>query len=263
MKVPDSHAHLLDSRFDADRKEVLHRAIESGVTPVLVPCTTEEFEKALQLFQGDSHVHLAVGIHPHEAREFDTEKRALIERAAEKSLVVAIGEIGLDYHYDFSPRDKQLDALKIQLEVAEKNRLPVIIHSRDSAEEMARIIEKYEVSGVFHSFSEEPWFAEFGVEKGFYISFSGMITFKWADFIREVAWKTPRGKLLVETDSPYLAPVPFRGRRNEPAFVTKVAEKLAEVRGMNIEDLSRVLVNNYFRLFGGEDGKIEEKASRD
>lgn len=260
MKIPDSHAHLLDSQFEEDRNEVLKRAAESGVAPVLVPCTTEEFEKAIQLFQGNSYVHIAVGVHPHEAREFDAEKRDIVEKAAEKKLVVAIGEIGLDYHYDFSPRDKQQDALKVQLEIAEKNRMPVIIHSRESAEDMAKIISEFDVTGVFHSFSEQPWLSEFGVKKGFYISFSGMITFKWADFIREVARKTPQDKLLIETDSPYLAPVPFRGKRNEPAFVVKVAEKLAEVRGMDMEKLSRLLVNNYFRLFGGEDGEIEEKA---
>lgn len=260
MKVPDSHAHLLDSRFDQDRQAVVERAVKSGVEPILVPCTTEEFEKALQLFPGSSSIHLAVGVHPHEARDFDDERESLVKRAAKEKLVVAIGEIGLDYHYDFSPGKDQQEALKKQLEIAESYSLPVIIHSRESADDIARILEEFNVIGVFHSFSEEPWLADFGIKKGFYISFSGMITFKWADFIRDVAIKTPHDRILVETDSPYLAPVPFRGKRNEPAYVVKVAEKLAQLKKMHLEELSQVLVKNYFRLFGGEDGQIEKKA---
>ncbi len=259
MKVPDSHAHLADRKFEKDRQEVVERAIKAGVSPVMVPCSMEEFGIGLDLAEKYPFLHLSLGVHPHEARTWDRRAEEALVKAIHGGFVKAIGEIGLDYHYDFSPRERQRDAFKRQMEMAEKHSLPVIIHSRESAEDVARIISQYDVKGVLHSFSEEFFLAEEALSLGYYLSFSGMLTFKWGERIREVARRAPLDRVLVETDSPYLAPVPFRGRRNEPAFVLKVAEKLAEVKGVTLQALAPVLLENYEKLFGGEDGKPEKE----
>ncbi|MCD6454110.1 MAG: TatD family hydrolase [Candidatus Aminicenantes bacterium] len=263
MKVPDSHAHLTDRKFKEDIHQVIERAVKSGVYPIMVPSSPEEFPFAIKLKEKYDIIHIAAGVHPHEASSWDNKKQTLIEKAAKIRQIVAIGEIGLDYHYDFSPRETQKDVLKKQLDIAERFSLPVIIHSRESAEDLARILEEFEVAGVLHSFSEQPWLADFAIKRGFFISFSGMITFKWADFIRDTAKRVPLNRVLVETDSPYLAPVPYRGKRNEPAYVIKVAEKIAELRDLEKEELFKILRINYFRLFGGKDGEVEEKDKGD
>ncbi len=263
MKVPDSHAHLADVKFEEDREQVVERARKAGVLPIMVPCSLEEFDIGLQLARRFPFIHLALGVHPHEASSWDEQAQEAIETAVKRGLIRAIGEIGLDYHYNFSPPPLQRDVLKAQLEMAEKYSLPVIIHSREAAEDMARILANYRAVGVLHSFSEEPFLAEEALSLGYFISFSGMITFKWGESIREVARRVPAERILVETDSPYLAPVPFRGRRNEPAFVLKVAEKLAEIREISLKKLAPILSQNYSRLFGGENGEPEEKNKGD
>jgi len=239
------------------------RAQRAGVLPIMVPCSLEEFGVGLQLVRKFPFLHLALGVHPHQARSWGREAQQAVETAAKQGLIRAIGEIGLDYHYNFSPPHLQRDVLKAQLELAEKHSLPVIIHSREAAEDMAKILSDYKVVGVLHSFSEEAFLAEEALSLGYYISFSGMLTFKWGEGIREIARSLPLNRVLVETDSPYLAPVPFRGRRNEPAFVVKVAEKMAEIRGLTLAEIAPILYQNYIDLFGGEDGEPEEKNKGD
>ncbi len=259
MKIPDSHAHLTDPKFDPDREEVIERARREGVWPIMVPCSPGEFPLGKKLAEKFPFIHLALGIHPHDAKTWDLEKRRTLEREAYLGKIRAIGEIGLDYHYNFSPPGIQRDVLRFQMEIAEKYSLPVIIHSRESAADMGKIIEEFNVRGVLHSFSEEKDLAELALSRGYFISFSGMLTFSWGKEIRALAAEIPLERVLVETDSPYLAPVPWRGRRNEPAFVKKVAERLAELRGMSLEKLAVVLEKNYFALFGGENGKFEKE----
>ncbi len=263
MRIPDSHAHLVDRKFSKDRDEVVRRAFRADVSPILIPCAPEEFSEGLSLRGKYPSIYLAVGLHPHHAKEWNNEIRELIDKAALTGAISAIGEIGLDYYYNFSPREKQRDVLKYQLEIAEKYSLPVVIHSRKSAEDLANLIEKFNTNGVLHSFSEETWLADLAISLGYFISFSGMITFKWGDFIREVASKAPENRILVETDSPYLAPEPYRGKRNEPIYVHKVGEKLAEVRGKTQEEIFPSLLKNFYMLFGGKNGETEEKAQRD
>ncbi len=263
MKIPDSHAHITDPKFDSDRDEVLRRAEAEGVSPIMVPCSPREYPLGLRLVEKFPFVHLAVGIHPHEAREWDREKREFLEKEASSGRIRAVGEIGLDYHYNFSPPLKQREVLKFQMEIAERHGLAVIIHSRESAEDAAKIIEEFDVKGVLHSFSDEDFLAEEALRRGYFISFSGMITFRWGERIRQLARRVPMDRVLVETDSPYLAPVPWRGRRNEPAFVRKVAEKLAEIRKISLEELALHLEKNYFALFGGGDGNSQEKNKGD
>jgi TatD DNase family protein len=257
----DSHAHIDGEEFDADRGEVVARAREAGVRAILNVGTGDPhgggFERAVALAEEFEGVYAAAGVHPHDARLYDAAaERRLSEVLGSSERVVALGEIGLDFHYDNSPRDAQREVFARQLRLAMKLGLPVIIHSREADEETVEILRTEYAgaprAGVMHCFGGRMKMADDVLALGFFVSFAGNVTFKKADALREVARAVPPERLLVETDCPYLSPVPFRGRRNEPAHVVETARFLAELRGVSAEELGRVTSENFSRLFGVE-----------
>jgi TatD DNase family protein len=256
----DSHAHIDGEEFDADRGEVVARAREAGVRAILNVGTGDphggNFERAVAVAEKFEGVYAAVGVHPHDAKLYDEAAERLLLEFVRSKRVVAVGEIGLDYHYDNSPRKVQREVFARQLRLARAEGLPVIIHSREADEETLEIL-RAEYSGaarggVMHCFGGGPALAQGALDLGFYISFAGNVTFKKAEALREVARTVPLERLLVETDCPYLAPVPHRGRRNEPAYVAATARFLAELRGVGHEELGRATSENFSRLFGVE-----------
>jgi TatD DNase family protein len=264
MQLPmfvDSHAHIDGEEFDADRGEVVARARAAGVRAILNVGTGDphggNFERAVASAEAYDGVYAAAGVHPHDARLYDdAAERRLIDVLGGSERVVALGEIGLDYHYDNSPHDAQREVFARQLRLASKASLPVIIHSREADEETVEILRAEYAGGprggVMHCFGGGRKMAEDVLALGLHISFAGNVTFKKADALREVAREVPPERLLVETDCPYLSPVPFRGRRNEPAHVVETARFLAELRGVEAGELGRVTSENFARLFGIE-----------
>ena len=254
----DSHAHIDGEEFDADRDEVVARAREAGVRAILNVGTGDphagNFERAVAVAEKYEGVYAAVGVHPHDAKLYDEAAERLLLEFVRGKRVVALGEVGLDYHYDNSPREVQREVFGRQLLLARREGLPVIIHSRDADDDTLEILRaEYagtERGGVMHCFGGGPALAEGALALGFYISFAGNVTFKKADALREVARTVPLGRLLVETDCPYLAPVPHRGRRNEPAHVVETARFLAGLRGVRPEEVGRATSENFSRLFG-------------
>lgn len=237
----DSHAHL--TMIDpGELPAVLARASAAGITDVLVPATSpEDLEPVAELRVGSPvGLHKALGIHPHEARHLDDALKARLERHLGGADVVAVGEIGLDYHYDLSPREDQRAAFCWQLDLARERGLPVVLHHREAWEDFLAILDEHPgLPGVAHSFTEGAAGAAEMMARGLLIGISGMVTFPRGDNIRDAARAALPGRLLVETDAPYLAPVPHRGTRNEPAFVRHVAEAVAKVRGVPLPDLER------------------------
>jgi TatD DNase family protein len=247
----DSHAHL--SMVDpAELGEVLARAGQAGVTKVLVPATSPtDLDEVLSLaadYAGS--VVVAVGIHPHEARHLDAGLRQRLERAVGLPGVVAVGEIGLDFHYDLSPREDQRRAFEWQLALAQERGLPVVLHQREAWSDFVAALDRAPgLSGVAHSFTEGTSGAVAVIERGLYVGISGMVTFPRADNVRAAALAVPPGRLLVETDSPYLAPVPHRGKTNEPAFVCLVAAAVARLREVELAQLERETDEAFEMLF--------------
>ena len=250
----DSHTHLDDQRFDADRAEVIQRALAAGIDTMLEICGTDiakgSLDLGIRLAENYPFVYAAIGVHPHEASLYDDALEQKLLELSGHEKVIGWGEIGLDYYYDNSPRDLQRKAFRRQLELGRKRGLPVIIHTREAEEDTLDILRETESdAGVIHCFTGTQKLAEAAIGMGFYISFSGVLTFKTASELREVARSTPLEKLLIETDCPYLAPVPHRGNRNEPSFVVETAAKLAEIKGMSIEEIARITSGNFKRLF--------------
>ena len=254
----DSHAHIDGPEYDADRDEVIARAREAGVAAILTVGTGDPhgnaFERAVELAEQHPDIYAAVGVHPHDARLFDEQAERKIASLVEQSRkIVAWGEIGLDYHYDNSPRDVQREAFRRQLRLARVAGLPVIIHSRDADDDTIQILQEelavYDRAGVLHCFGGGMAMAESAVALGFYISFAGVLTFKNAQPLRNVAVRLPLDRILIETDCPYLTPVPFRGKRNEPARVVEVARCLADLHSLDVEEVGRVTTANFARLF--------------
>jgi len=253
----DSHAHIEGSEFDADREAVIQRALDAGVEIIVCvgdgEVAADSHAAAFRLADEYPFIYTTVGVHPHEARLLDDELCAKLEDLSQHSKVIAWGEIGLDYHYDNSPREVQREAFKRQLRMARERRLPISIHTREAeADTLAILDEEWKDSGlggVIHCFTGTRTFAEAAVERGFLISFSGVITFKKAEDLRETARRLPIEKLLIETDSPFLAPVPYRGRRNEPAYVVEAARAIAELRETTVEEIGRATSENFLRLF--------------
>ena len=254
----DSHAHVDGAEFDLDREEVIQRARDAGVSAILNVGTGDPhsgvFQRALDLAEKHRDVYGAIGVHPHDARLFDDSAKQLITNlATQSSRVIAWGEIGLDFHYDNSPRDVQLAVFRRQLHAARSLRLPVIIHTREAEAETIELLKSEwagsGLPGIMHCFSGSLWLAQQAIELGMSISFSGIVTFKKADELRAIAKQVPTDKLLIETDCPFLAPVPFRGKRNEPAFVVEVARCLAELRETTLEEMGRTTAANFNRLF--------------
>jgi TatD DNase family protein len=240
---------------EGDVAAVLERARAAGVNRFLIPGTTlEDSAAAVELAQRHDGVFAAVGIHPHEAKDFEPARDgAALEALARRGRVSAIGEVGLDFHYDLSPRGKQLEVLEWMLDLAARLELPVILHNRESGAEMLTMLKRFprrERAGVFHSFAGSAEYGTSALDLGYLVSFSGMITFRAADNIREAAAGLPLDAMLVETDSPFLAPVPHRGKPCEPAFVVETAKKLAEVKGTDLETVAGLTTANFANLFG-------------
>ena len=251
----DSHAHIDGHEFDADREEVIQRARSAGVSVILNVGTGDPhsgaFERAVELGKTHESIYTAIGTHPHDARLYDDAAEEKIKTLINNEHVIAWGEIGLDFHYDNSPRDVQVDVFKRQLRAARECDLPVVIHTREAESETIEILRnEYDGSGVFHCFSGSMELAQRAIEIGFMISFSGIVTFKKADELRAVAKHVPLDRLLIETDCPYLTPIPYRGKRNEPAYVVEVARCLATLHDVNIEDMARITTENFNRFFG-------------
>ena len=270
--MTDSHAHLDQPAFDPDRRRVLERASAAGVSTILsIGMLDEEasWKRTFALvdeFHPDGRDHggglpqlfAAIGCHPHEARLFDSlggEER--LAALARRPRLLAIGEIGLDYHYDLSPRTEQRDSFRRQVRVARELGLPVVVHQRDAEDDFLRIADEErlaECGAVLHCFTGSGRLAEAAVERGFLLSFSGILTFRNADDLRRTAARAPLDRLLVETDCPYLAPVPHRGRRAEPAMVVETARRLAEVRGSSPAEVEAATDANFRRFFCGQPG---------
>ena len=254
----DSHAHIDGREFDDDREEVIARAHAAGVSLILNVGTGDPhsgaFERAVELGKTHESVFTAIGTHPHDARLYDDAAEEKIKNLINNEHVIAWGEIGLDFHYDNSPRDVQIEVFKRQLRAARECNLPVVIHTREAEAETIDILkseyEGAERRGVFHCFSGSPELAQRAIEIGFMISFSGIVTFKKAEELREVAKQVPLDRLLIETDCPYLTPIPYRGKRNEPAYVVEVARCLAGLHGVELEEMGRTTSENFNRFFG-------------
>ena len=252
----DSHCHLDDSRFDPDREEVIARAQAAGVKFLLAISggdTPDELSSSLALAELHEGIYAAVGIHPHEARRAEPRHFDLLQAAAAAPKVLAVGEIGLDYYYEHSPREMQKEVLIHQLEIARAVKRPVVVHCRDAWQDLAEIVERQGrasgLGGILHCFTGTRQEAFRFLDWGFLVSFAGNITFKKAEELRAIAREIPLDRLLTETDSPYLAPVPHRGKRNEPAFVVETAKVLAEARGISFDEIARQTTENFFRLF--------------
>jgi TatD DNase family protein len=246
----DTHCHLADPAYDGDRAEVLTRAWTSGVARVVaIGESPAAAQRVLALAAAEARVSVVVGVHPHDAVTWTETEAARVRLALANPAVVAVGEIGLDYHYDHSPRPAQRAAFEAQLELARAAGKPAVIHAREADDDVAAVLRAWpDVPVVLHSFSGGPGLLRAGLDLRHYVSFSGMVTFKnWRldDAVRAV----PLDRLLVETDGPYLAPVPHRGRRNEPALVRHTAERVAAVRGLPFDELAAATSTNAVRLF--------------
>ena len=250
----DSHAHLGDKKFTEDQTAVIQRAKDAGVTLILNPgADLESSKKAVRLAAENEGIYAAVGIHPHDVKGMTESDLQQIEMLSRETKVMAIGEIGLDFHYDFSPRDTQRRWFREQMSLARRLELPVIIHDREAHAEVFAMINEADVAEtgcVMHCFSGSVEMAREYVKQGIYISLAGPVTFHNARKTREVAHEIPLEWLLIETDCPYLAPVPYRGRRNEPAYVVKVAEEIAAAKNLSLEEVAEKTTANAKRLFG-------------
>jgi TatD DNase family protein len=253
----DSHAHIEGSEFDADREAVIQRAIDAGVEIIVCvgdgEVAADSHAQAFRIAEHYPFIYTTIGVHPHEARLLDDNLYAQLMELSQHPKVIAWGEIGLDYHYDNSPRDVQREAFRKQLRMARERRLPISIHTREAEADTLAILEDEwkasKLGGVIHCFTGTRSFAEAAIELGFCISFSGVITFKKAEDLRETARAIPIDSILIETDSPFLAPVPYRGRRNEPAYVIETARAIGQLRGVGVEDVGQATSQNFKRLF--------------
>jgi TatD DNase family protein len=252
VRLVDSHVHLDDSKFDDDREQAIERARAAGVESMLAIGTGSgppDLEAGIRLAERYPFVYATVGVHPHDASKAAPETLLRLDELAAHPKVVAIGEIGLDYHYDFSPRDQQRAVFERQLAIATANRKPIVIHTREAWEDTLAILRAHwQGQGIMHCFTGDEQQARAALDLGFHLSFGGVLTFPKADAVRQAARMTPDDRLLVETDCPYLAPVPHRGRRNEPAFVVETVRRLAEVRGSTPEDIAGLTTSNFERL---------------
>ena len=248
----DTHAHMDDTSFDADRHELLAALPGQGVSLLMNPgCSFESSLNAIKLSQQYDYIYAAVGSHPDVADEVDDACIAQYrELCKQHKKVLAIGEIGLDYHYEDIPRDIQKKAFRLQMELARELDLPVIVHEREAHEDGMKIVDEFPtVKGVFHCYSGSAEMAKELVKRGWYIGFTGVLTFKNARRAIEVAASIPRERIVIETDCPYMAPVPFRGKRNDPGKVVHMAAKLGEIWGVSTEEAARITLENGKRLY--------------
>jgi TatD DNase family protein len=251
----DTHAHINTEDFAEDRDEMLENAFESGVEAIIIPAIKpEEFDEVIQLTDTRDELYCAVGIHPHHAAEVDTDDINRVADLTAEEKVVAVGEIGLDYHYDFSPKEVQIDVFRRQLRIAKLKNIPAIIHNREADTDLLDILEAEQdgsLRGVLHCFSSPVETLKKAIGLGLHISFTGNITFKNTN-LGDVVKTTPENRIMIETDSPYMAPVPHRGKRNDPSKVSLVAEKIAEYKSLSKEEVISMTTRtakNFFKLF--------------
>lgn len=256
----DTHCHLDDPRLHGELDAVLERAKEAGVHRITtIGCAQDvaSVKSAIDIAKRHpSWISATVGVHPHDAKSLDDALCDAIEAAGRDSTVVAIGETGLDFHYDHSPRETQMEAFRKQIAIARNLGKPLVIHTRSAPKETLQVLREEQASdvgGIIHCFSEDAPFAAAALDLGFISSFSGIVTFKTAAAVQEAATKQPGDALLVETDAPYLAPIPKRGKRNEPAYVAHTAKRIAELRGEDPVALAEATYQNALRIFGIED----------
>lgn len=248
----DTHAHLDHQWYDGERDAVVLRALDAGVTSIVtIGADMRSSEEAVRLAEAYPSVYATVGIHPHDAASATATSYERLRELSAHPRVVAIGEIGLDYHYDHSPRAVQRDVFIRQLALARETGLPFVVHNREADEDVMAILREYgrDLPGLLHAFTGDAKMAGECVSLGYFISVGGMVTFKNAGAIREAIAAVPLERLLLETDAPYLTPVPLRGKRNEPAYVTYVAEFLAAERGVDVAEIARVTTDNARRFF--------------
>ena len=259
VNLIDTHCHINFDSYDEDRDYVMLRAEEEQVTRVINPGVNIDTSKAvIALAAAFPGLYAAVGIHPTSTADFEPQMIDTLRRLSAEDKVVSIGEIGLDYYWDKSPKAKQHEAFEAQLALAAEVELPVIIHNRDASEDTIKILEDWAASlpenlkerpGVMHSFSAPKEVAERAVAAGFYLGFTGPITFKKADDLRRIAASVPLDRILVETDGPFLTPVPYRGKRNEPAYIPYIVDRLATIKGITKDEMGQMTTENAVRLF--------------
>ena len=258
MKLIDSHVHLDDAKFDADRDATIERALAAGVERMMAIGTgngPQDLEVAVRLADRYPFIYATVGVHPHDASKATPETWTRMCALAAHPKVLAVGEIGLDYHYDLSPRDVQREVFERQLALAAECAKPIVIHTREAWDDTLAILgAQWRGGGIMHCFTGNETQARQALDLGFHLSFGGVLTFPKAEEVRRAARLAPEDRLLVETDCPYLAPVPHRGKRNEPAFVVETARRLAEVRGTAPEAIAEATTRNFEQLlFAGRD----------
>lgn len=250
----DSHCHLDFPEFVEDMDDVVARAAAAGVTHMLSICTRlSKFQQVLDVARRYDNIYCSLGIHPHNAQSEPAASAKQLIKLAGHDKVIGFGETGLDYYYDNSPRDVQKSQFREHIEAARQLGLPLIVHTRDADDDMAEILreeaQKGTFGGLLHCFSSSRKLADTALELGLYLSISGIVTFKKADELRAIIKDAPLERLLVETDAPYLSPVPHRGKRNEPAFTRHTAKKIAEIKELSLDEVARVTTDNFFSLF--------------
>ncbi len=251
MMLFDTHAHITDPAFDQDRDSLLAGLPEQGVGLVMNPgCSLQSSRQAIAVAEQYAFVYAAVGTHPDTADEVNDAVIEEYRRLCRHDKVKAIGEIGLDYYYETIPRELQLRAFRMQLELARETGLPVIIHEREAHDDGMRMIQEFpDVTGVFHCYSGSAEMAQQLVKRGWYIGFTGVLTFKNAKKAVETAQSIPLDRIVIETDCPYMAPEPFRGKRNHPGYLYRMAQRLAELRNVSVEEIQRITTENGKRLY--------------
>lgn len=253
-KIIDSHCHLDYEGLAENLPAMLQRCADAGVGLILsISSRVAQFPKLLEIAETYDNVFCTVGTHPHNAHEESDVTVADLVKLTNHPKVVGIGEAGLDYHYDHSPREAQMKGFRTHIAAARETGLPLVIHTREAEDDTARVLEEEMAKGTFkavlHCFTSKQWLAEKGVELGLSVSFSGILTYKSAEDLRVTAKALPTDNILVETDSPFLAPSPYRGKTNEPSYVVKTLEQLAIVRGVSADEMAKITSDNFFRLF--------------
>jgi len=255
VRLVDSHVHLDDSKFDADREETIERARAAGVECMMAIGTGNgppDLEVAVRQADRYPFIYATIGVHPHDASKATEETWARLRELAAHPKVLAVGEIGLDYHYDFSPREVQRAVFERQLEIAAESGKPIVIHTREAWDDtLATLGAHWHGAGIMHCFTGDEAQAHQALDLGFHLSFGGVLTFPKAEAVRQAARMAPDDRILVETDCPYLAPVPHRGKRNEPAFMVETVRRLAELRGRAPEEMAELTARNFENLMWG------------
>ena len=256
MTFVDSHAHINSEEFQEDRDQVIARAFREEIKIILCPADLSEpenYQIALELDHNYPNIIAVAGVHPHNAQNFHPRMEKILRLLAEEKKIYAVGEIGLDFHYNYSPPERQIEVFRCQLNIAQDLDMPVVIHSRKAADRIADSVreENFTKGGILHCFTEDLEFAKHMLDHNFLISFSGILTYPNAQSLRDVAEKLSIEKILIETDSPYLVPVPYRGRikRNEPLYVKEVAKTLADIKKLDLGDIARITSQNFMSLF--------------